>query len=328
MAVQQVSGFQAQVATVKAQGPWHRGRRGSLAQDRNLPRPEESRASLKHRQLLEWEGISPWRQHGSDHLWTGYREENASVRACFGSWLYIHNDTVSIFSHVVGAIVFLALPLWAFTTEIPPRYQIATTSDVVVCSIYFVGVAICFVFSTLFHTFMCHSESWYLLGIKFDYQGILLLMWGSTIPLVYYSFPGETNIQVLYWIITTVLAGLCSLATFHPSIGGPHLGHVRAMLFGAFGFGSFLAPIAHGVLKYGSAEQHERIGLSWIGLTAICNLTGVVFYAFKFPERWYPRTFDIWGASHQIMHVMVVFAALAYVQAVLQAFDFYHQILF
>jgi len=30
------------------------------------------------------------------------------------------------------------------------------------------------------------------------------------------------------------------------------------------------------------------------------------------------------GASHQVMHVMVVLAALAYMAAVLQAFDYSH----
>ena len=45
---------------------------------------------------------------------------------------------------------------------------------------------------------------------------------------------------------------------------------------------------------------------------------------FQFPERWYPKRFDLLGASHQIMHVMVVAAALAYTQAVLEAFDFRH----
>ncbi|CAJ2507119.1 Uu.00g083050.m01.CDS01 [Anthostomella pinea] len=140
---------------------------------------------------------------------------------------------------------------------------------------------------------------------------------GSTIPLIYYGFPGDTSVQVAYWTITTLLAALCSLATFHPSIGGPHLGHVRAIIFGAFGFGSFIVPIVHGVLRFGLAEQRRRMGLGWIALTAVFNATGVLFYVLKFPERWYTRRFDIWGASHQIMHAMVVIAAFAYTKAVL-----------
>ncbi|KAI0020300.1 hemolysin-III channel protein-like protein Izh2 [Xylariomycetidae sp. FL0641] len=268
------------------------------------------------RRLLEWKEISPWRQNGSEHLQTGYRPEEASVRAAFGSWTYLHNDSVNIFSHIAGALLFVALPLQQlFGDGVPARYR---TADVAVCAVYFAGVAVCFTFSTLFHTFMSHSEPRYLLGIKFDYQGILLLMWGSTVPLAYYGFPCEPAVHAAYWAATTVLAALCSVATFHPAIGGPHLGHVRAGLFGAFGLGSFVVPVAHGIRRYGLEVQSERVGLGWIGVTALCNAVGVVIYALKFPEKYYPRRFDIWGASHQVMHVMVVLAALAYTKALLQ----------
>jgi len=75
---------------------------------------------------------------------------------------------------------------------------------------------------------------------------------------------------------------------------------------------------------YGLEEQSKRISLGWIMMLVACNGIGVVVYTVKFPEKWFPRTFDIFGASHQVMHVMVVFAALSYTVAILQAFDFRH----
>lgn len=157
-----------------------------------------------------------------------------------------------------------------------------------------------------FHTFMSHSPTVYARGMQLDFQGILLLMWGSTAPLAYYSF-GDTpswqgddgnylhaasssssssssssaTTMTIYGVATTVLAALCSLATFHPNIGGPRLGHARAVLFAAFGAGSFLVPIVHGVWTYGWAETSRRVGLPWIGLTVACNGFGVLVYAFK-----------------------------------------------
>lgn len=128
---------------------------------------------------------------------------------------------------------------------------------------------------------MSHSPLVYDWGMKLDYQGILLLMWGSTIPLVYYSFPCRPDLQVVYWTTTTALAGLCSWATFHPNVGGPHLGHVRALLFAVFGLGSFLLPVTHGLLRHGRTEYADRTGLGWIGVTALFNGIGVVIYAFK-----------------------------------------------
>jgi len=46
---------------------------------------------------------------------------------------------------------------------------------------------------------------------------------------------------------------------------------------------------------------------------------------FKYPEKRFLRRFDIFGASHQILHVMVVLAGLAHTFSVLQAFDFLHE---
>ena len=55
--------------------------------------------------------------------------------------------SVNIFSHVVGALVFLAIPIYVFTTEVPKRYAVATPADKAVCCIYFLGVMVCFIFS-------------------------------------------------------------------------------------------------------------------------------------------------------------------------------------
>ena len=33
---------------------------------------------------------------------------------------------------------------------------------------------------------------------------------------------------------------------------------------------------------------------------------GALLYVFRIPERWYPKTFDNFGSSHQIFHLAVV----------------------
>ena len=132
-----------------------------------------------------------------------------------------------------------------------------------------------------FHTFMSHSPEAYLLGMKLDFQGILLLMWSSTIPLVYYSFPCRRTLGASYMVATSVLAALCSAVTFWQRFNAPHLGHYRAVLFGSFGLASFVAPIAHGVTLYGLELQSQRIGMRWIWATASCNGLGVVAYTLK-----------------------------------------------
>lgn len=43
------------------------------------------------------------------------------------------------------------------------------------------------------------------------------------------------------------------------------------------------------------------------------------------PERWRPGTFDIFGSSHQIFHVLVLLAAASHFVGLLNAFDHEHK---
>ncbi|KAH8898543.1 hemolysin-III channel protein-like protein Izh2 [Thozetella sp. PMI_491] len=299
-------------------------RRWLVPDGRRRDGDRDKKSEAAEPKLLNWVDLPHWQQHGSELIHTGYRQASGSALECLKSWSYIHNETVNIYSHILGAAVFFCLPVAIFAATIPPRLSEATHTEVLVCTIYLVGVAVCFVLSTCFHTFMSHSHHAYLLGMKLDFQGILLLMWSSTIPLIYHSFPCHPRLRMGYGIVTSILAVLCSAATFLPVFSSPHLGPYRALLFGSFGLGSFVAPIAHGILLHGLETQGPRIGLGWIGATVVCNGLGVVAYTFKFPEKWFPRRFDFFGASHQIMHVMVVCAALTYTMSMVEAFDFQH----
>lgn len=152
-----------------------------------------------------------------------------------------------------------------------------------VCTVYLLGVTICFLLSTTFHTLLSHSASAYRLGMQLDIQGVLVLMWGATVPLVYYAFPcGEDEgLRWGYWGLFTVLAGACSIVTFSPSLRGPELGPYRAVLFGGFGGGSFAGLVVHGVLRFGWEEMSRRVGLGWIAGTVVLNGMGVGVYAAK-----------------------------------------------
>lgn len=48
---------------------------------------------------------------------------------------------------------------------------------------------------------------------------------------------------------------------------------------------------------------------SFLALTLI-NFSGAAVYAARIPERWFPKTFDLVGQSHNWMHVLVLAGAL------------------
>ncbi|KAK0119189.1 hypothetical protein ONS96_012253 [Cadophora gregata f. sp. sojae] len=170
---------------------------------------------------------------------------------------------------------------------------------------------------------MCHSRSMDLFGAQLDFQGVILLMWSATIPLIYYGFHCQSNLQNAYWTMLSILAALCSISTFHSRFQEPFLRPVRAATFGSLGLLT-MVPIYHGVYRNGWGMQNQQMGITWVLITLVLNVLGATAYAFKIPERWYRRTFDTFGASHQVFHIMVVLAALTYTKGILQAFDFVH----
>lgn len=80
----------------------------------------------------------------------------------------------------------------------------------------------------------------------------------------------------------------------------------------------------HGVHIHGWAVQDRRVGLMYVISTAAINIVAAVIYSTRFPERYHPRRFDIYGHSHQLLHIIVVFAGLIYLAGLFSAVDFAH----
>lgn len=217
----------------------------------------------------------------------------------------------------------MALATLSYRDEILPRYVLASAEDKVVLLVYFIGVAVCFCLSATYHTVMNHSYDIDMFGAQLDFQGVILLMWSATVPLIYYGFFCDSDLRYAYWTILSVLAVACSIATFQPRFRQPFLRPVRAATFGSLAFLTML-PVLHGVYRNGWKTQNQQMGITWVLITLALNTLGGSIYAFKVPERWLRRKFDIVGASHQVFHVLVVLAALTFTKGMLQAFDYVH----
>lgn len=87
---------------------------------------------------------------------------------------------------------------------------------------------------------------------------------------------------------------------------------------------SAVAPILHGLKIYGFEQLRRTVGLDWVVLQGVLYILGAAIYAARVPERLKPGTFDIWGSSHQIFHVLVVLAAASHLVGLVKAFDFEH----
>ena len=87
---------------------------------------------------------------------------------------------------------------------------------------------------------------------------------------------------------------------------------------------SSVVPVLHGIKLYGVQHLRQSIGLDWVVMQGVLYIVGAGLYAARIPEKWSPGTFDIWGSSHQIFHVLVVLAAISHLVGLLIAFDYAH----
>ncbi|KAF7895029.1 hypothetical protein EAF00_006843 [Botryotinia globosa] len=208
-------------------------------------------------------------------------------------------DIVNIHSHLIGAILFALLPIYIYHTLLP-RYHDATTADLVVFALFFGGVA-----------------------IELDYLGIVALMWGSTVATIYHGFICDVKLQRIYWSMITLLSLALTLFTLLPPFRTPFFRPYRTLMYAALGLSAVIF-IVHSIIIYGISLQYKRLSLGWIVGMAGLNFVGALAYSLRIPEKYYPGRFDFYGNSHQILHCMVVLAALAHFAGLVQSFDYLH----
>ena len=239
-------------------------------------KPQSQSAAVVDHRLKTWHEIPSWQQD-NEYILSGYRPATGSYGRCFQSLKYIHNETINIYSHIFGTILFLTLPVLTYQT-LYHRYSHASQSDIIVFSTFFYGVSICFALSATYHIITTHSPKVQKFGNQLDYLGIVILMWGSTIPSVYYGFYCHPNLQKAYCINVSVLALFCVIATLHPNFRHPTIRPYRAAMYSALGL-SAVVFITHGIWLDGWEIMRRRMSVDWMASMAGFNLVGAVVYA-------------------------------------------------
>jgi adiponectin receptor len=268
---------------------------------------KEMEKKVEEKLIILWGDLSPWRQD-NHYITSGYRAQSNSYTKSWKSLLYLHNETVNIYTHLIGALFIFVSGIALYST-LSPRY--------------FAGAVACLGMSATYHTIQNHSHEVAVWGNKLDYLGIVFLIWGSFVPVLYYAFGDEPELRKTYWAMITTLAAGTSIACVHPTFRTPALRPFRALMFVLMGL-SAVFPVLHGVKLYGVEHLRTSIGLDWVVLQGVLYIVGAVIYAARVPEKWAPGKYDIWGSSHQIFHVLVVLAAASHLVGLLTAFDYEH----
>lgn len=129
----------------------------------------------------------------------------------------------------------------------------------------------------------------------------------------------------------------------HPKLQGRKFRGLRTLTFVATGLSGF-APLIHGIKMFGISQMTRQSGMPYYLVEGGFLLLGALIYAVslqvphmmeidpnyygpqtKFPESRYPGKFDIYGSSHRLFHILVVFAAVTQLIGILKAFNYNHE---
>jgi hypothetical protein len=161
--------------------------------------------------LLAWADIEPWRQYNR-FIIRSYRPASNSYIKSICSLGYIHDQSVNIYSHLLGAVAFVAAICFLYYM-FSSRYHSATWTDVVVFGAFFLGLFACLMLSAAFHTFNNHSSSVYDYFFMLDMLGITFLIMGSFYPSIYYSFYCEPGPRYFYWAMVRTGRSYVNIST-------------------------------------------------------------------------------------------------------------------
>lgn len=269
--------------------------------------------------LLQFADLPQWLQDNV-YLRTSYRRPSGSIWVALKSSFTLHNETVNIQSHLIGAIIFLILTQCPYPPGLPaPPFPLLTLPlNQRALLPFYIGAVTCLTLSASYHATNNVSPEIARKGNQADYLGILALIIGSFSSSIYFGFHCHPNLQKLYWIMISSIGAACAVVTINPNFRTPEWRPWRAIMFIAMGL-SALIPVLHGVNIYGIDGMEDRIGLRWLISQGVTYVLGATIYAMRIPEKWYPGTFDLFGASHQIFHIFVLIAAGLHLVGLLRA---------
>lgn len=253
----------------------------------------------KMRRLLNYEEAPEYLQH-NPYILHGYRGY-LTTKLCIESIFWWTNETVNIWSHIFGWMLFFGLTLY----DLCLLNIHAPFGDKVIVALLLICFQACMILSSVYHTFSCRSEKDYWCFLSFDLFGIALSLLSIYMSGVYYAFWCHKELQRFYLI--TVLA----IFIFAMILQIPKLnvnGNVKLVVFVAWAAYGVLPTLHWSIAMGGMDNPIVRMLLPRVLGMYVISGVAFVIYLSKIPERFCPGWVDYIGSSHQWWHALVVLA--------------------
>ena len=179
-----------------------------------------------------------------------------SIRSVAG----LHTETLNIWSHLLGTILFSFSAVKFAATSTTPLAQ-----DAIVIYMYLVATALCFLCSMLYHVFADHvsANTWQCI----DHLGIVVFIWASSISFIFLSIHDKKDRKWTGMLFVTAAAFLSLIRLWRTF----PLKSQRATVYIAFGSLATLPALHYWYCRTG---VYHRVRL----LTAFWSLVIVFFF--------------------------------------------------
>jgi adiponectin receptor len=319
---------------------------------------------MKKQHLFSHDALPAWLKD-NEYITGCYRVE-LSVRQCLHSLWYLHNESVNVWSHLLGFLLVAGIAVYSVSSAMDPDQKFGAMYDHVfkdmriraenfadelispnfrrefdlrlhalwdavmgpssnathpltdalsalyadlelffrdevrthkaVLVVFLATAMACLAASATFHLFFCHSRRWFNFLCKLDYAGIALLIAGSCVPALHYTFFCHPSLRFAYTLAMTLVCGAAVAVSFVDKFSAPDWRPMRAGMFVAVG-ACGVVPLVHAawVLDV-DAVAPGGVGVLWTRLLLMGALyvAGAAAYACRVPEKWWPGRFDIW----------------------------------
>ncbi|CAL1540778.1 unnamed protein product [Lymnaea stagnalis] len=240
------------------------------------------------------------------HVMKGFRPLHYPWMSYFLSLFQWHNELLNIWTHLLALIMVLVRASMWWT-----EFDLLRDPYMWPLSVGIITMIILYVCSSGAHCFQNRSELVHYTCFMFDYAGIGLYGFGSTMLHYWYclheSFMGSLSHQLAIpvgAILAVLVCICCSISKTKYKRPYPFTRRIWQMSSVASIYIWLIFPIWYRIWLYvhtgewDPSFKHHIRQMCWFTL-------GGFFFGSDIPQRFFPGTFDIIGHSHQLFHICI-----------------------
>ncbi|XP_046875015.1 progestin and adipoQ receptor family member VII, a [Hypomesus transpacificus] len=250
------------------------------------------------------------------YIYSGYRPLHQGWRYYFFSLFQWHNETVNVWTHLLGALLILVK--WA---------QLAETVDFVRDPhawplLILLQSSLSYTLSSaVAHLLAGKSELSHYMFFYLDYVGVAQYQYGSAVVHFYYAVEEDWHGCVQGFFMPTACL-LCCLSCLGCCYGKyrnhslpPWVRKVSQVIPSSVAYMWDTSPVFHRLLFWPTANGFKDSSLIFHFGQVAFFLSSAFFFTQPLPERWFPGHCDFLGQGHQLFHVFLLLCTLCQIQA-------------